>query len=294
MVALLKFIVWLSSALPLRWARAWGAGCGALFRVLGGRQRKRAAEQMARSLPGKSDAAYRQLIRDVYRTMGVGQIEVLRWIGGRHEELAAQISVEGLEHLEAARARGRGVLVLTAHIGNWDVLGLWAAAKHPLTIISKELRNRDLNRFWMEARARCGLKIVPAHNSYRDCLRVLKRGELLGFILDQNMTRDEGIFVEFFGRPACTTPGLAMLSAHAQAPVLPAFLVRNADDTMTLKLLPPLDPPPDRQPETLKQATQAYTKVVEQIIRHHPGQWIWMHRRWRTQPPGGATGSNVA
>lgn len=294
MVPFLKFLVWLVSALSLAWARRVGAGLGALFRLLGRRQSRIADEQLRRSLPGLAERDYRRLLHEVYRGMGVGQIELLRWIGGRQEELKQLIRVEGEEHLNAALARGSGVLALTAHLGNWDLMGLWAAARYPLTIISKELRHPGLNRFWMEARARNGLKIVPAHNSYRDCLRVLKRKEFLGFILDQNMTRDEGVFVDFFGQPACTTPGLAMLAAHAQAPVLPVFLTRNPDDTMVLRLLPALDPPSDRKPETLQQATQTYTRVVEDMVRAFPGQWIWMHRRWRTKPRAEASGSNVA
>lgn len=257
---------------------------GALAFMLLRRRRAEILREMERCFPQDSRALLRRRLRRVYQGMAINYIEVFRWIGGRESELETRIRAEGLAHFETARARGRGVLVLTAHTGNWDLLGLWATRRIPLTIISKTLRNAGVNRFWMEARARCGLNILPAHGSYRACLSTLRRGEALGFILDQNMIHTEGIFVDFFGKPACTTPGLAFMAAHAQAPVVPVFILREADGSHRVEIHPPLDPPANREPETLRAATQHYTRIIEDVIRRHPDQWIWMHRRWRTQP----------
>lgn len=280
----LKALTWFFSALPLTVARGVGRGIGYLAYQILRKHRATNLADMARCFPEAAPSELKRRLRRVYQGMAVNYIEVFRWFGGRDAELEALIRAEGMEHFEQARARGRGVVVLTAHVGNWDLLGPWAARRAPLTIISKELRGVGANRYWQEARARCGLKILPAHNSYRGCLATLRRGEMLGFILDQNMTRMEGIFVEFFGRPACTTPGLAFLAAHAQAPVLPVFMVREPDGSHRVRILPPIEPPPDRSPETIHTATQRYTRVIEDVIREHPDQWIWMHRRWRTQP----------
>lgn len=284
MYRLLKILTRLLTALPLSVARAIGRGLGTAAYWLVRRHRKTNLAEMARCFPSESRAEHKQRLYRVYQGMAVNFIEVFRWIGGGADELDTQIHSHGLEYLEQAQARGRGVLVLTAHTGNWDLMGLWASRRYKLTIISKDLRGAGVNRFWMEARARCGLKIVPAHNSYRACLSVLRRNEILGFILDQNMTRMEGIFVDFFGKPACTTAGLAFLAAHAQAPVVPVFMVREADGSHRLEMYPAFDPPPNREPETLREATQRYTSLIEDVIRRHPDQWIWMHRRWRTQP----------
>ncbi len=298
MYRLLNAIARISAALPYGAVRGTGIALGTLVHALVRRRRADALSEMQRCFPSEPRAALRRRLRRVYQGMAVNYMEVFRWIGGAADDLDARIRVEGLAHLEEARARGRGVLVLTAHTGNWDLLGLWAARRTKLTIISKSLRGAGVNRFWMEARSRCGLNIVPAHNSYRACLSVLRRGEALGFILDQNMTRMEGIFVEFFGKPACTTPGLAFMAAHAQAPVLPAFMIREPDGSHRVEIHPPIDPPPDRETATLHAATQHYTRVIEDVIRRHPDQWIWMHRRWRTQPlpdepsgPGGVKGN---
>lgn len=286
-VALLKFFSWLFAALPLPAALAAGRGLGRFFGAVVPRNRSRAMENLARCLPEKSPAECRAIMWRMFANLGMNTVEMLRWLGGREAEMSGRICAENPEELERALRRGRGVAILTAHCGNWDLMALWSAARWPLTIISKEIKNAAVNRYWMEKRAVAGVKIVPAHHSYRQCLGVLKKGGLLGFILDQNMIRREGIFVDFFGRPACTTPGLALLAAHAQAPVLPVFMVRMADGRHAVKFLSAMEPPADRKPETLAAATQQYTKIIEDVIREFPEQWIWMHRRWRTQPQPG-------
>lgn len=284
MVFLLKLITAFFAALPERLALRCGRGLGRVFGLLVPRNRTRALEALALSFPEKQAGERRAIMWRMFANLGENAVELIRWMGGRGPEIARRIRIDGAEHARGALAQGRGVVVLTAHIGNWDVMGLWAASQWPLTIISKTIRNETLNAYWMRKREEFKVRIVPAHNSYRQCLGVLKRGECLGFILDQNMIRREGIFVEFFGRPACTTPGLAVLSAHAQAPVLPVFMVREADGGHCVQVLPPIPPPPDRTPASIADATQHYTKLVEDAIRRAPDQWIWMHRRWRTQP----------
>jgi KDO2-lipid IV(A) lauroyltransferase len=282
---LLKFFSALMARLPRGAALAVGRGAGRLFGCVARRHRHTALDQLRRCLPELGEAGVRRVAREVFETAGLNTAEVLRWIGGGDRDIADRIGVSTDGPVREALARGRGALILTAHLGNFDLMGLWAASKFPLTILSKELKDPALNRFWMEKRQASGLRILPAHGSYRDCLRLLKRNELLGFILDQNMTREEGIFVDFFGRAACTTPGLAVMSAHAGAPVVPVFIVRSGRDRHEVLALPPIDPPPDRKPETIRDYTQRYTLVIEDAVRRHPGQWIWMHRRWRTRPP---------
>ncbi len=273
----------LVAGLPLSWARGIGAALGRAMGFFAVRRRRRAWRHLAACLPGTSPRERSRIVRDMFAGLGMNAMEMLQWMGGRQSILSDRITVEGEERLTRAYAEKRGVGILTAHIGNWDLGGMWSASMHPLTIISKDIRSRVINRFWMEQRARAGVRIVAAHHSYRQCLATLKRGDGLGFILDQNMIDTEGIFVRFFGRPACTTPGLALLSAHAQAPVLPVFMVRTRAGHC-VKVGEPIPPPPDREPATLAAFTQQYTSAIEDIVRRHPEQWIWMHCRWRTQP----------
>jgi KDO2-lipid IV(A) lauroyltransferase len=278
----------LSSALNL------GQTLGDLAYNLVRRHRLDVLQEMRRCYPGDSMDEARDRLRRVYRHIGMNYVEVFRWIGGQVAELDKRVQLTGGQHLEQARARGKGVLVLTAHMGNWDLMGLWAARRYPLTIISKALRQEGVNRFWMEARAATGLSIVPSRKSYRACLGVLKKQGLLGFMLDQNTLAHEGVFVDFFGKPACTHTGLAFLSSHSEAPVVPVFIYRKLDGTHWVEVQPPVDPPPDREPATLQAATQRYTRIIEDAIRQHPDQWIWMHRRWRTVPPSAEQSAPLA
>ncbi|MCF7838796.1 MAG: lysophospholipid acyltransferase family protein [Candidatus Marinimicrobia bacterium] len=277
-----------AARLPRSWALAGGAGAGRLLAALQPGHRRRAREALARSLPDLGAAERRALVWRMYAHMGRNYAEVLRWAGGCDQELEQVLPPDDISPLRAARARGRGLMILTAHLGNWDLLALWAARQYPLSILSKDLRQPALNTFWMALRQRAGLGILPAHNSFRRCIAVLRRNELLGFILDQNVIAREGVFVDFFGRPACTTPGLALLAACAQAPVLPVFLVRTPSGAHQVLLGELLEPPPDREPATIRAATQQYTAIIETFVRRHPDQWIWMHRRWRTPPPSAA------
>ena len=262
-----------------------GRGLGWIYGTIIRYHRAEARSAIHRGFPHLTAEERAQVLNRMYANLGMNLVEILRLDGGQDDDLDARIRVEGEPIVRDARSRGKGVLILTAHLGNWDLLGMYTARRgYPLTIISKEIRQPAVNAMWMRMRRDYGVAIVPSRNSYRDCLRVLKRNELLGFILDQNRPRETGIFVDFFGRPACTSPGLAYLSAQAQAPVVPVFIHREDGGRHVLRALPAIEPPPDRSEESIRKATQHYTRIIEDAVREHPDQWIWIHRRWKTQP----------
>lgn len=274
-----------ASKLPLARALALGRALGWAYGSVIRYHRRDALAAVRRSLPDKTDAEVRTIVAGMYRNLGMNLVELFRLRSAPDEYIKDFIVFEEERHLHETLKRGKGMLVLSAHLGNWDLLCTTAPRfNFPLTIITKEIKNRALNDYWMDVRRRFGLKFVPAHQSYRLCLSALRKNEVVGFILDQNMTRDEGIFVDFFGRPACTTPGLAYMSMQSGAPVVPVFMIRRENGRHLIKVLPPIEPPPDRSPETIRDFTQRYTKVIEDMIRQYPDQWIWVHRRWRTVP----------
>ncbi len=275
----------LFSRLSLPRALAVGRGLGWVYGSVIRYHRRDAFDALARAFPEWSPAGIRGIVRRVYANLGMNIAELARLPAASDETIRSLITIEGEEIAREALRRGKGALILSAHLGNWDLLCTFVPRLgYPLTIITKDIRNKALNEFWMAIRERFGLKFVPAHNSYRQCLHALKRNELVGFIFDQNMIADEGIFVDFFGRPACTSPGLAFMSAQSGAPVVPAFMVRQEGGRHVIRILPAIEPPPDRKPETIREFTQRYTRIVEDVVREHPDQWIWIHRRWRTQP----------
>ena len=284
---ILKGVSKFFSAMPLNQALAVGRGLGWFYGSVIRYHRQDAIEALRRSLPEKTEAERRRILANMYRNLGMNVAEDLRLAHVTDEYLRDYVSWEGEAHAHDVLAAGKGLLVLSCHMGSWDLLcSIAPHFEYPTTIITKNIKNDSVNRFWMQARERFGLKFVPAHNSYRLCLSALRKNEIIGFILDQNMIRTEGIFVEFFGKQACTTPGLAFLSAQSGAAVVPVFMIREANGHHRVIALPPIAPPPDRKPETIAAYTQQYTKVIEEMVRQYPDQWIWIHRRWKTVPAG--------
>lgn len=285
MQTLVKLITGLMARIPLSAALAFGAFLGWIFGSVIRHHRRDAFDALRRAYPEKQERELRLIVNRMYRNLGMNLAEILRLSGGSLEEFSKRITIRNAEIGEQVFQRGNGAFILTAHLGNWDLLGMFTVKLgYKLTIISKDLKNKTVNAMWMQLREKFGVGIIPSHNAARPALKALKRNELLGFILDQNRPRDQGIFVDFFGRPACTSPGLAILAAQARAPVVPVFIHRTPDGNHVVQVLPLLEPPPDREPETIRKATQEYTKIIEDQIRQYPDQWIWLHRRWKTRP----------
>lgn len=265
-----------------------GRGLGWIYGSVIRHRRSDALAALRSSLPERSENERQRILDAMYRNFAINYVEVLRLAGGADNDLRQLVTIEGEEIVQAVLRRGKGALMLTAHLGNFDLLAMFSAQRgYPLTIISKEIKNPAVNGLWMCLRERYGIKIVLSHNSMRGCFKALKGDGVLGFILDQNRPHDQGVFVTFFGRPACTTPGLAFISAVTQAPVVPVFIHRTADGRHHLRALPAIEPPADRGEDNLRRATQQYTTIIEQEVRRHPDQWIWIHRRWKTQPKPG-------
>ena len=282
---LLRALIRIASSLSLHSDLKLGCVLGWIYGSVISYHRKDALDALARAFPEKSERERRQILDRMYRNLGMNLLETMRFPSRTDEQLKALIRVEGEDIVKELLGRGKGLIFLSAHIGNWDLMCTIAPRfGYPLTIITKDIKNKAVNELWMDIRQRFGLRFVPAHNSYRQCLTALKKNELVGFILDQNMIRTEGVFVDFFGKPACTTPGLAYMSAQSGAPVVPVFTIREKDGCHLIKVLPPIEPPPDRKPETAHEYTQKYTKAIEDVVRQYPDQWIWIHRRWRTVP----------
>jgi KDO2-lipid IV(A) lauroyltransferase len=278
---LTRFFAWLS--LPT--ALAIGRGFGWFFCSVLRLRRKEATEALARSFPEKSKQECDAIIREMYQNLGMNLIEEFRLPSVSRAYLENNILWEGDAHTHSVLEGGKGLLVLSAHLGNFDLLCTFAPKfNFPTTVITKNIKNVAINKFWMNARSRFGLKFVPAHNSYRQCLSALRKNEIIAFVLDQNMIDTEGIFVDFFGKKACTSPGLAYMSAQSGAAVVPVFMIRLENGRHLIKAAAPIPPPPDRKPETIHAYTQLYTKVIEDVVREYPAQWTWIHRRWRTTP----------
>ena len=195
--------------------------------------------------------------------------------------------ISGEEHLESALGKGKGVICLTGHMGNWDLLGTALAFRgYPVSLVSKISRSRAINRVWMDYRENVGVRIFSGDGAMKDILRQLKGNRIVGLVVDQNALGKDGIFVPFFGRDACTLTTPAVLARRTGASVVPIFSYREGS-ALKIVVEAPLESEDieDIREDTV-QKTLRYSEWTEAVIRRHPEQWTWLHNRWRTRPPG--------
>lgn len=287
-VGLLKTTAKVVALLPLGWAMALARHWGWMLAQVVRLRRTYVLDALARCFPEKTDRERRDLYAEMCRHQATNLMELMRFAGGKDGELGGLLDMHGEEIVQAALSRGKGVLILIAHFGNYDLMGLYASKLfgYPLTIITKTLKNAKLNALWWEMRRKAGVTEIPAHKAYRPCVRALQQNGLVGFMLDQNRPNPQGVYVDFFGRLASTTPGLAFMSAQTGAPVVPVFMRRTPEGRHVLEVRPILEPPPDRKEETLLAFTAACTKIIEEEVRRFPAQWLWLHKRWKSRPEG--------
>lgn len=225
----------------------------------------------------------------VYRHIGLTAVELLRQAALADDQLEELIKFDGLEHLEKALERGRGVLALSGHLGNWE-LPLPMVNRHgpEMYVVYKELKHAAGETFRRMIRDDRGVHGISRHGAARAVLKALKENAMVGFVLDQNMTADEGIFVDFFDMPACTMPGLAVLAERSGATVLPVCCYRDANDWnhhMRFGAPIELESGAEDRNANARTNTARFTLELERMIQERPAQWIWMHKRWKTRPP---------
>ncbi|HUA82624.1 MAG TPA: lysophospholipid acyltransferase family protein [Bryobacteraceae bacterium] len=193
------------------------------------------------------------------------------------------IRYDGLENFKNALAGGRGVLVATAHFGNWELSAFaHALMTAPMHIVVRPLDNARLDAFVEQRRALSGNRIISKRDAAREILRALKGGEAVGILIDQNTAIEEGVFVDFFGTKACAGSGFVKLAQHSGAPVVPGYALWSEDER---KYILRFDPEIPMTGDVLTD-TQRIHAHLENVIRRHADQYLWIHRRWKTRPPG--------
>lgn len=243
-----------------------------------------AMDGLARAFPGKTHRERRRIARESYAQLGRSLVEIALARRLPDSELEKLVCFDGWEKFEPTRASGRGAVFVIAHYGNWELLGrAFARRGLPLTAITRTLRGA-FNQRLLAARREGGMRELPEKGSTQAALAVLRRGETLAIVIDQNMRPKRGIFVDFFGEPACTTPAAAVFSLRADAPLFAAFPVRQPDGTHRVQFHGPFTTEKQGHAAVVE-LTQALTRAVEDAVRAHPDHWFWVHRRWKTRPP---------
>jgi Kdo2-lipid IVA lauroyltransferase/acyltransferase len=196
-------------------------------------------------------------------------------------------AVQGIENYRAARERGKGILYLTGHFSSWELLPIAHALHgHPLSFITRPLDNSLLERYLLKTRESKGNQVIYKKNSARQILRTLNSGGVVGILMDQNTSLQEGIFVDFCGIPAATTTSVALLALRTDASVLPGYLTPLGHGRYAIKFLPPMEivRTGDKKND-LEANTRRFNRVLENIVREQPETWLWGHKRWKYQPP---------
>jgi KDO2-lipid IV(A) lauroyltransferase len=269
--------------LPLPIARVFANVCGRLLDRLIPKLRRVARINLGFAMPELSPGDREQLIDGVFRSIARLLLAIGRFPDIDKSNVHHWIRYEGLEHYLAAKAKGRGVLVATAHLGNWELSAFThAIMTEPMNVMVRPLDNPYVDCLVETRRRLSGNKLILKRDSALTVVRALKNNEAVGMLIDQNTTAAEGVFVEFFGRQACASVAFAKLAARLEAAVIPGFAFWHEDERRyVLRFYPEMEISGDAQADT-----QRIHTFFEQVIREHPDQWMWIHRRWKTRPEG--------
>jgi Kdo2-lipid IVA lauroyltransferase/acyltransferase len=286
-------VVWtlvkLLGLLPRGIARAVGGGVGTVAYRLQGRLRKTGLRNLEVAFPEKSDAERGRILRRLYRNLGWLLAEFCQMPKYTPQNTRLFLRYEGLEKYLAARERGKGVLIVTGHLGAWELSSYYHSLMgYPMSIVIRRLDNAKVDRLVNEIRCLHGNRVLHKDDFARGLLGAMRHGETVGILMDTNMTPPQGVFVPYFGRLACTASGLARVALKTGAAVLPGFMVwEEAERKYVLRFGEeiPLTVTDDDEADALAN-TAKFTAVIEEYVRRYPEQWLWVHRRWKTRPDG--------
>jgi len=275
--------------LPRPLARALGIGFGLSVYVVHGRLRRVGLRNLTIAFPQMPARERRRIVRNEFVSLGRQLAEVCLFPRYTRENISQVVVYEGFENFERAYARGKGVLFLTGHLGAWELSAFAHSLHgHPLSIVMRSLDNPYVDGLLQRYRTMHGNRTVDKDDFVRGLLSAMRAGETVGILMDTNMTPPQGVFVDFFGVPACTASGLARIALRTDAAVVPGFTVWDAKLRKYILRFDPaveLIRTGDNEGDIVSN-TAKFTRVIEDVIRQFPDQWLWVHRRWKTRPAG--------
>jgi KDO2-lipid IV(A) lauroyltransferase len=272
--------------LPRRAGLWTGRRLGDLAYAVDGRHRRLALSNLEKALGRElGEDERRRVTRDSFRHFGQVTADILKWTHLPAARRAGLLKLEGGEKIRRALGEGRGVLVISAHFGNWEVAAQAIAGLAPLNVVARPLDNPFIEARLARFRSRLGAKVISKFQAAKPILQALRRNEIVAILVDQNVQRHEAVFVDFFGLAAATTPAPAAFHLRTGAPLVPVFCHPAPKSSYSVRVGEPLrfEPSADANGDVLK-ITRSSTKMVETEIRREPELWFWFHNRWKTQP----------
>ncbi len=287
----IEYAIFVLLSALVRWApppltRAFASGIArAVFRF-GGRSVRDTMDNLLVAYPELPLGERREIARASFVNFAWNAVDIPRTADWDEQDMAEHVTLNGLENLERARAKGRGVLILCLHLGNFELaIRAVNAAGLKATVLGRPLRNPLIYEKIRASRTSFGGQLLDRDNAAPQMLRLLHKNGVIGVLMDQYVSPSNGMFVPFFGVRASTSPGVAILALRTGAAVLAGYTWRVGLDHHSVQFLPELDVPvTGNRAKDIEVATAAYNEELEQIIRQHPGQWMWGHRRFRHSP----------
>jgi len=274
--------------IPRRLLLALGSLAGTVAYVLNARHRRIAFDNLARAYGSDLDRRRAgRIVRSCWRHFGRITFDILAFSRFGPDSVDRLVHYEGLEHIRAAYAKGKGVLLFSGHYGHWELVAMMQGYLGlPLALVARPLDNPRLEELLARLRGMSGNRIIHKRRAVREILRVLREGQGTAIVIDQD-ARNEGVFVPFFGIPASTTPTLALMTLRTGAPVVPTYSFPRPDGSYTVVYEPEIEVEPsgDHDADVIR-ITALCTARIEAWVRERPELWLWMHRRWKTVPPG--------
>mgnify|MGYP000212259195 CR=1 FL=1 len=272
------------AVMPLPWAMKAGEALGLLLFYIWGSRRRIAMENLTRTVAVgalKISQPAETIIRNIFKNLGRSFSEIIKVYYGSGQRIIDAVHIEGIEHVQAARASGKGVLLVTGHCGNWELLALCASAKvFPISIVARPINNPYINRFIERARMKYGNRIIYKKNALKPIMQGLKKNDCIGILMDQAVIPEEGYVIDFLGRGAWTTKMPALIARKTGAAAIPAFIHREGHGH-TIRIYPAVELSGGNVEKAIKADTEKFSGYIEQYIREHADEWLWIHRRWK-------------
>ena len=280
-------LVHLLGLLPRSFARAAGAGIGWLAYRIVPRLRSVGLRNLELALPEWSDGQRQDVLRKLYRNLGWLLAEFCQMPKYTPENSRAFLRYDGLEHFLAARSKGKGVLIVTGHLGAWELSSFYHSLMgYPMSMVIRRLDNPGVDGLVNHIRCLHGNRVLHKDDFARGLLGAMRQGETVGILMDTNMTPPQGVFVPYFGKLACTASGLARVALKTGAAVLPGFMLWDeAEQKYVLRFGEEIvfDRTGDDDADAVTNTAKC-TAAIEAYVRRYPDQWLWVHRRWKTRP----------
>lgn len=282
----IRLLIAFLNLFPRRLSLFLGANLGKLAYPILPEARQTVFKNLKIAFPNLDINTCSKISLKVFESLGQNSADAVRLKKMSREEINEIVETEGMKHFDEAYRLGRGVMTVTGHIGNFELLAVYFSLKgYKVSVIGRELYDPRLNRLLIQSREKKGIQNISSVINVKEILRALNSGRALGVLMDQDSSRVRGIFVNFFGRLARTPVGPAILALKLNCPVVPVAIVQTKKNKYRIIVQEEIKPLPDKnRDENIVYLTQRCTDFLEKIIREYPDQWVWMHKRWRTSP----------